>query len=193
MTHRRLCISSFQDWTGAALNRYILGLIDDVGIGSVSTEQLLEQLKATLQLYQSVATAWSDGATMDCAIAYKILLHQRDQTLRGVSPRVSQEERERLRTAPFGTSSLFDELATKLQLRDKVASRQRDYALYSGSAQFTIGKTRATPYRSAPAKSAPQRQTSMPLSFLRQQPFLTTRRRGSGRPFRQRGRRRHMS
>ena len=32
----------------------------------------------------------------------------------------------------------------------------------------------------------------MPLSFSRQQPFLTTRGRGSGRRFRQRGGRRHM-
>ena len=49
-------------------------------IGSVSTEQLLEQFKATLQLSQSVATAWYDGATLDCAIAYNnVLLHQRDQ------------------------------------------------------------------------------------------------------------------
>ena len=108
MTRRRLCISSFQDWTGAALNRSILGLIDHVGIGSVSTEQLLEQLKATLQLSQSVATAWSDAATLDCAIAYNILLHQRDQALRGVSPLVSQEEQERLRMVPFEVSSLFD-------------------------------------------------------------------------------------
>ena len=43
MTRRRLFISSFQDWTGAALNWSIQGLIDHVGIGSVSTEQLLEQ------------------------------------------------------------------------------------------------------------------------------------------------------
>jgi len=125
MTRRRLC-TSFQDWTGAALNQSIQGLIDHVGIGNVFTEQLLEQLKTTLQLSQSVATAWSDGATLDCTIAYNILLHQRDQALRGVSRLVSQEERERFRTAPFGSSSLFDELATKLQLRDKVASRQRD-------------------------------------------------------------------
>ena len=41
-------------------------------IGSISTEQLLEQLKATLQLSQSVATAWYDGATLDCAIVYNI-------------------------------------------------------------------------------------------------------------------------
>ena len=60
---------------------------------------------------------------------------------------MSLEERELLRTAPFGASSLFDELATKLQLWDKVASRQRDYALYRGSAPFTVGKTRATPRR----------------------------------------------
>ena len=129
MTRRRLCISSFQDWTRAALNRSIQGLIGNVGIESVSTERLLQQLKATLQLSQSVATAWSDGATLHCAIAYNILLHQRDQALQGVSPLVSQEERDRLRMVPFGASSQFDELATKLQLRDKVASRQRDYAL----------------------------------------------------------------
>ena len=80
MTHRRLCIS-FQDWTGTVLNQSILGPIDHVGIESVSTEQLLEQLIATLQLSQSVATALSDGATLDCAITYNILLHQRDQAL----------------------------------------------------------------------------------------------------------------
>ena len=89
MTRRRLCISSFQDWSGAALSRSIQGLIDHVDIGSVSTEQLLEQFKATLQLSQSVATAWYDGATLDCAIAYNILLHKR-----GVSPLVPLEERE---------------------------------------------------------------------------------------------------
>ena len=70
MTRRRLCISSFQDWMGAALNRAIQGLIDHVNIGSVSREQLLEQLKVTLQLSQSVATGWSNGATLNCAIAY---------------------------------------------------------------------------------------------------------------------------
>ena len=129
MTRRRLCISSFQDWTGAALNRSIQGLIDHVDIGSVSTEQLLEHLKATLQLSQAVATAWYDCATLNCAIAYNILLHQQDQAVRGVSPLVPLEERERCRTAPFRASSLFDELATKLQLREKVASRQRDYTL----------------------------------------------------------------
>ena len=57
------------------------------------------------------------------------------------SPLVSIEDRELLRTAPFGALSLFDKLATKLQLRDKVASRQRDYALYRGSAPFNVGKT----------------------------------------------------
>jgi len=62
----------------------------------------LEQLKATLQLSLSVATAWSDGATLDCAITYSMLLHQRDHALRGVSPHVSQEEWERIHTAPFG-------------------------------------------------------------------------------------------
>ena len=180
---------------GAALNRAMQGLIDHVGIGSVSREHLLEQLKATLQLSQSAANGWSDGATLDCAIAYNILLHQREQALRGVSPLVSLEERELLRTAPFGVSLLFDELATKLQLRDKVASRQRDYALYRGSAPFTVGKTRATPRRSAPARSTTRRQAAMPmpLSFSCQQPFLATRGRGSGRPFRQRGGRRHRS
>ena len=125
MTRRRLCISSFQAWTGTALSRSMQGLIDHVGIGSVSTEQLLEQFKATLQLSQSVATGWSNGATLDCAIACNILLlYQRDQPLRGVSHLVSLEERELLCTAPFGASSLFDELATKLQLWDKVASWQ---------------------------------------------------------------------
>ena len=129
MTRRQLCISSFQDWTAAALNQFIQGLIDHVDIGSVFTEQLLEQLKATLQLSQSGATAWYDGATVDCAIAYNFLLHQRDQALRGVSPLVPLEEREHLHAAPFGASSLFDELGTKLQLRDKVASQQQDYTL----------------------------------------------------------------
>ena len=164
-------------------------------IGSVSTEQLLKQFKATLQLSKSRATAWYDGATLDCAIAYNILLHQQDQALRGISPLVPLEERERFRTAPFGDSSLFDELAAKLQLRDKVASQQRDYTLYKGSAPFTVGKTRAAPHLSAPARSAHHRQAAMPmpLSFSRQQPFLATRGRGSGRPFRQRGGRRHRS
>ena len=170
MTRRRLCISSFQDWTGAALNRSLQGLIDHTDIGSVSTEQLLKQLKATLQLSQSVATAWYDGATLECAINYNIPLHQQNQALRGVSHLVPLEERERFRTAPFGASSLFDELATKLQLQDKVASRQREYTLYRGSAPFTVGKTRAAPRRSAPARSVQRRQAAMPmsLSFSRQ-------------------------
>ena len=153
MTRQRLYISSFQEWTGAALNQFIQGLIDHVDIGSVSTEQLLEQLKATLQLSQSGATAWYEGANLDCAISYNFLLHQRDQALRGVSPLVPLEEWEHLRTAPFGASSLFDKLTTKLHLRDKVASQQRDYTLYRGSATFTVDKTRAAPYRSAPARS----------------------------------------
>ena len=51
------------------------------------------------------------------------------KALRGVSPLVPLEERERFRTPQFGASSLFDELATKLMLRDKVNSRQRDYTL----------------------------------------------------------------
>ena len=132
---------------------------------------------------------------MDCAIAYNILLHQRDQALRGVSPLVPLEEREHLRIAPFGASSLLDELATKLQLRDKVASRQRDYALYRGSAPFTVSKTRVAPHRSAPARSVQRRQAAMPmpLSFSCQQPFQATRGRGSGRPFHQRGGLRHKS
>ena len=69
--------------------------------------------------------------------------------------------------------------------RNETTVAGQGYALYSGSAQFTDGKTRATPHRSAPARSAPQRQTAIPLSFSRQQRFLTTRGRGSGRPFRQ--------
>ena len=49
-----------------------------------------------------MATAWYDGAILDCAIAYNILLHQQDQALRGVSPHVPLEERERLRTLGLG-------------------------------------------------------------------------------------------
>ena len=128
-TRRRLCISSFQDWTGAALNWSIQGPTDHVGIGNVSTENLLEQLKATLQLSQSVATAWSD-------------------------------------------------LPTKLQLWHKVASRQRDNALYRDSAPFAVSKTRAAPHRSAPVTFMPWWHTHMP------QPFLATRGHGSGCPFR---------
>ncbi|KAK2172201.1 hypothetical protein NP493_985g00016 [Ridgeia piscesae] len=68
-----------------------------------------------------------------------------------------------------------------------MASQQRDYALYRGSAPFTVGKTRAAPHRSAPARSVPQQQAAMPmpLSFSHQQPFLATRGRGSGRPARE--------
>ena len=102
------------------------------------------------------------------------------------SPLVPLEERERFRIAPFGASSLFDELATKLQLRDKVASRQQDYTIYRGSAPFTVDKTHAAPHRSAPARSA--QRWPMPLLFSHQQPFLATRGRGSGRSFHQRGR-----
>jgi len=35
----------------------VQGLIDVIGLGNVSTEHLLEQLKVTLQLSQSVTTA----------------------------------------------------------------------------------------------------------------------------------------
>ena len=180
MTRRRLCISSFQDWTGAALNRSKLGLIDHVGIGSVPQNNCWNSLRQHYSCLSQLSWYYSHN----CMVRWHYiglrhhLQHQRNQALRGVSPLVSQEERERLRTAPFGALSLFDELATKLQLRDKVASQQRDCALYRGSAQFTVGKTRATPHRSAPARSAPQWQTAMPLSFSRQQPFLTTRGRG---------------
>ena len=81
MTRRQLCISSFQDWTGTSLNWSIPALIDHVGIGNMSTVHLLVQLKATLQLSQSVATTWSDGTTLSCAIAYNILIYQWDQAL----------------------------------------------------------------------------------------------------------------
>ena len=50
------------------------------------------------------------------------------------------DEWEHLRTAPFGASSMFGDLANKLQLWDKVDSQQRDNALYSGSKPFAIGK-----------------------------------------------------
>ena len=159
----------------------------------MSTEHLLELLKATLQLSQSVATAWSDNTILDCAIAYNILLHQRDQALRGVYPLVSQDERERLRIASFGASSLFGDLPNKLQLRVKVANRQRDNALYRDSAPFAVGKTCAAPHRSAPATSVPRRHASMSLSSSRPQPFLASRGRVSGRPINQLGRRRHRS
>ena len=98
MSPQRLCISSFQDWTGAALNRSIQGLTDHVGIINMSTEYVLEQLKATLQLSQLVVAVWSDDATLDCANAYNVLLHQRDQTLQGVCSLGSQGEP--LATAP---------------------------------------------------------------------------------------------
>ena len=191
MTRRWLCIS-FQDWTGAALNRSIQGLIDHMYIGSISTEQLLEQPKATLQLSQSVATAWYDGATLDCAIAYNILLHQRDQALGRVSPLVPLEEREHLRTAPFGALSLFDEFPTKLQLLEKVASRHRLFHI-QGLGTFYRRYSRSAPHRSAPARSVQLRQAAMlmPLSFSRQQLFLATRGCGSGCSFHQRGGRRH--
>ena len=84
---------------------------------------------------------------------------------RSLSP-CATRERERLRTAPFGTSSLFDELATNLQVRDKVASRQQDYALYRGSAPFTVGKTHVAPHRSAPARSAQRRQAAIPMPLV---------------------------
>ena len=52
----------------------------------------------------------------------------------------SQDEWERLYTAPFGASSLFDDLMNKLQLWDKVASQKRDNALYRGSVPFAVSK-----------------------------------------------------
>ena len=69
MTRRRLCISSFQDWTGAACNRSILGLIDHVDIGSVPQNNCWNSLRQHYScLSITVATAWSDGTTLDCAI-----------------------------------------------------------------------------------------------------------------------------
>ena len=44
-----------------------------------------------------------------------IWLHQRDQALRGVSPLVSQDKREHIRTALYEASSLFGDLPNKLQ------------------------------------------------------------------------------
>ena len=123
MTRRRLCISSFQDWTGAALNQSIQGLIDHVDIGSVSQNSCwnsLRQLYSCLNQGQQLGTMalpWiaPSPTTSYCINGTKL------------SPLVPLEEREDLRTAPFGASSLFDELATNLQLRDKVGSQQQDY------------------------------------------------------------------
>ena len=87
-----------------------------------------------------MATAWSDGATSDCAIAYNILLHQRDQALWGVSSLGSQDERERLLTAVFGASSLFDDLRTSYSCGTRWSVGGRENALYRGSAPFAVGK-----------------------------------------------------
>ena len=84
MSRRRLCITSFQNCSGAALNSSIL--IDHVSVDNVPAESLLEQLRAALQLSQYVATAWSNCAALDCSMAFNILLHQRDQALLDDSP-----------------------------------------------------------------------------------------------------------
>ena len=84
------------------MNRSIQGLIDHVSMKNVPAESLLEQLRAALQLSQSVA--WSDVAALDCSMAFNILLHQWDQALWDASPFLSQDEKESLRTAPFGSS-----------------------------------------------------------------------------------------
>lgn len=196
MSRRRLCVSCFHDWTGAAPIRSIQGLIDHVGVGKIiTTESPLQQLRVTMQLSQSVATAWSDDVILDCAIAYNMVLHQRDQALRGVSTLLSQDERESLRTAPFGSSSLFDDLPSKLQLREKVVSRQRDKALYRGSAPFAVARSsRPAPHsRTAPTRTMLRHQAPMLPSSAYPQPFQAARGRGSGRPFRGRGGRRHKS
>ena len=93
MSCRRLCIMSFQDWSGAARNRSIQGIIDHFGAGTSSAESVLHQLQSTLQLSQSIAAAWSDGAVPDCAVTYNVSLHQRDLTLHGASSLSSQDER----------------------------------------------------------------------------------------------------
>ena len=97
----RRCMSSFQDSSWAALNRSTHDLIDHVNMENVPAKSLLDQLRAALQLSQSVATAWSDGAELDCFMAFNILLHQRDQALRGASPLLLKDEKESRRTAPF--------------------------------------------------------------------------------------------
>ena len=114
MTRRQLCISSFQDWTGAARNRSILGLIYHVGIGSVPQNHCWNSLRQHYSyLSITVATAWSDGTTFDCAMT-------------------SQRNYSCGTRWPVGNETM---------------------RLYKGSVQFTIGKTRATPHRSAPARS----------------------------------------
>ena len=40
-SRRRICITSFQDWSGAALNRSIQGMIDHFGAGTASAESIL--------------------------------------------------------------------------------------------------------------------------------------------------------
>ena len=73
-------------------------------------------------------------------MAFNILLHQRAQALLDASPRLSQVEKESLRTAPFGSLSPFDDLLTKLHLLEKVVGRQRENALYRASAHFPVSR-----------------------------------------------------
>ena len=60
---------------------------------------------------------------------------------------MTHDERERLRTYPLGTSSVFDVLPRNLQLWDNVASRQRGNDLHGGSAPFAANKARITQHR----------------------------------------------
>ena len=64
MSRIRLCISSFQD-PGP----------HQPCVENVQTESLLEQLRAALQVSQSVATAWSDGAALDCSMTFNISIY----------------------------------------------------------------------------------------------------------------------
>ena len=83
-----------------------------------------------------MATAWSDGAELDCSMAFNILLHQRERALLDASPHLSQVEKESLRTVPFGSPLLFDDLLTKLHLLEKVVEWQRENA----SASFPVSR-----------------------------------------------------
>ena len=79
---------------------------------------------------------------------------------------------------PFRSSSLFDDLLTKLHLPEKVVGRQKENALYRASAPFPVSRhSRPSPSSrwTVLTRTACQQQLPMLSPSSRLWPFLPTR------------------
>ena len=81
-----------------------------------------------------MATAWSDGATLDCAIAYNILLHQRDQALSIICV-------QRSRSISRGSRCSVNELEGTVGIRIPTTS-----AVATGAREDPAGPVRNCPH-----------------------------------------------